>query len=185
MKNLFNIFIKIFFIASLLFILPRLIWSQFFPTYIKGSISPALNWVIWQGVLMALAISILLTAVHAWFVQRLSQGKSDSVDYGVRQLLETEVGQPLHTLFQDLKNQLSLKRWKIVRQDENKSILQFKTNPSLYSWGEIVTIELKPDEVHRTRIKVESKPLSWLVLTDNGKNLRNIQTVEQALGIKQ
>lgn len=147
MKNLFNIFIKIFLLASLLFILPRLIWSQFSPTNINGGISPTLNWIIWQGVLMALALSILLTAIHAWFVQRLSQGKSDSVDYGVRQLLETEVAQPLHTLFQELKNQLSMKRWKIVRQDENKSILQFKTKPSWQSWGEIVTIELKPEKV--------------------------------------
>lgn len=185
MKNLFSIFIKIFFVASLLFILPRLIWSQFFPTYIKESISPSLNWVILQGVIMALALSILLTAVHAWFVRRLSQGESDSIDYGVRQLLETEAAQPLHALFQDLKNQLSLKHWKIVRQDESRSILQFKTKPSWHSWGEIVTIELQPEEVQLTRVKVESKPLNWMVLTDNGKNLRNIQTVKHALGIKQ
>jgi len=181
MKNLFSIFIKIFIFLSLLFILPRLIWSQFFPIYINGIIWPSLPLMIWQGILTGFLLAIVLTAIQAWFVRNISRGKDHSVDYGVRQLLETEVAQPMHTLFQDLKNQLSMKRWKIVLQDEDKNILQFKTKPSWHSWGEKVTIELKPEEVQLTRVKVESKPLNWLVLTDNGKNLRNIQTVKQVL----
>lgn len=185
MKNLFSIFIKIFIFLSLLFIFPRLIWLQFFPIYINGVIWPSLPLMIWQGVLTGFVLAVLLTIIQVWFVRNISQGEDLSVDYGVRQLLETEAAQPLHALFQDLKNQLSLKHWKIVRQDESRSILQFKTKPSWHSWGEIVTIELQPEEVQLTRVKVESKPLNWMVLTDNGKNLRNIQTVKQVLGIKQ
>lgn len=179
MKTIFGIFLKFFASFTLAFAVLHLIMRQFFPVYIKGHIWPPLNWVIVRDIATGFMIALVLTLIHVWFVRRLAKG--DPVHYGVRQMLETETAQPLHALFEDLKNQLSLYRWKIVQQDENKGVLQCRTPISWLSWGEIVRIELRPYEEQLTKIKVQSRPWGRFTLIDCGKNQRNIQTVLQVL----
>lgn len=180
MKTIFGIFFKLFASFTLVFAVYQLITRQFFPVYIKGRIWPPLNLAIVQGIATGFIIALVLTLVHVWFVRRLTKG--NPANYGVRQMLETEAVQPLHALFEDLKNHLSQHRWKIVQQDEHNGVLQFKTPISWLSWGEIVSIELRAYDVQLTKIKVQSRPWGRFTLIDCGKSLRNIQTVQQAVG---
>lgn len=179
MKNLSGVALRVFIFFFVLFALPRLIERIFFPTYINGHIWPTLNYVLIQGLVATAFMTLLLVFVHIWLVRRISN--SANTDYGVRQTLETDVPQPSSSLFQHIKDKLTLNHWKLVQQDENTGLLKFEIYRSWRVWNDIVTIQLLPKGTQKTTVIAESKPDGWLQLTDNGKNLRNIQVLKHVL----
>ena len=179
MKNLFGVALKAFTFFFVIFVLPRLVERMFFPTYIHGRIWPPLHHILIQGSAGAAITTLALVCVHVWFVRKISN--SADTDYGVHQRLETDVAQPVSTLFQYLKNRLENKDWKIVHLNENTGLLRFEIYSSSRVWNDFMTIHLYPKGMNETTLIAESKPGGWPKLADNGKNLHNIQLLKELL----
>jgi hypothetical protein len=139
-----------------------------------------MNNILIQGLAMTVIATLIVVGIHVLFVRRIS--KSADTDYGVRQTLETQVSQSASTLFETLKNKLANRQWEVIQQDENSGLLRFEIFNKWRTWNEVVTIQLLPKGNMQTTVIAESKPGGWLAVVDNGKNLRNIQVLRQALG---
>lgn len=109
---------------------------------------------------------------------------NDTVTYRTpTQHLEMIVsGTPFQVLV-DLQEKLLENKWKLLTIDDNQGFLRFKTKLSIWSWGEIVQINIRPDREGMSKVVATSKPYAFLRLLalDYGKNRTNLNLIESVL----
>lgn len=185
MKSLASVFIKAFLFFILLFTLPRIVEHYFFPVYIKGQIWPSLQHHITAGLISGGITAMLGTLVQFFYIRywaKIINIPSESVNYGTNQYLEIKTEFPLLSVFQDLKDRMQQKNWKLVRQDADKGLLEFKVEHNWQIPTDRVTIQLEPESTQRTLVKVNSKKNSLMInFIDHAYSLRNVYLVKQAI----
>lgn len=184
MKNLPLVFGKAFVAFFLLFTISGLIHHFFFPVYMNGEVWPSLERRLLSGLTRGLAIATLITVVQVLYIRywaKVIKIPAQSLDYGTHQRLEMEVGSPLLSVFQDLKDRLAKYEWTLTGQDANKGFLQFKVSHKWQIPADLVTIRLEPTGTQKTLVKVDSKMNALVNLIDNAHNLRNVYRVRLEL----
>jgi hypothetical protein len=69
-----------------------------------------------------------------------------------------------------------LKGFKLLKKDDTQSSLVFGTTMSIYSWGEVIGIQIKKFD-NITELEVKSKSKLKTTIADWGKNKRNVEKI--------
>ncbi|WP_395052803.1 hypothetical protein [Flavobacterium sp.] len=162
MKTIIIIFLKCAVLFILLYVIYNLCFFEF-QEILK-------IYFIKKIVYNSLVLSSLLTIIHVIF--SLNVGANEN--FSVNQFLNLQTSTDLVDLEAKIKRN---KNWKST-SIENESI-RFQSLMSLKSFGEIITISNRNDE-----IIVSSKPVFFATLFDFGKNFENIKYIESILNRK-
>ncbi|RLE64609.1 MAG: hypothetical protein DRJ38_05180 [Thermoprotei archaeon] len=66
---------------------------------------------------------------------------------------------------------------KILSRNKSTGLITTKTGATIYSWGEVITFNIRRVSDNRTRIEITSKPANIIQILDYGKNFENIEKI--------
>jgi ascorbate-specific PTS system EIIC-type component UlaA len=82
-----------------------------------------------------------------------------------------------------LKDRLKKKKWRLIQESENEeeTVLKFRTPLNWKSWGEIVYIRLFTGWQSRLNMEITSIPIISTTMIDYGKNKNNVDLISKII----
>jgi len=133
---------------------------------------------LFMTVFFGAAMSLILVSFHKYRLKKNGVQEITNDNIGVNQARNLKSNLNKKNLIKKLKTDPIIGKMKMT-ETENGIIL--KTGMTLKSWGEEIKIILKSNQENNYEYLVSSRPKLKTTLVDYGKNLENINRIENAL----
>ena len=137
--------------------------------------------VVTSGLLFGITMSIGLGSTHYFAIREIRSDSSNSKStvHQSREInLNVPIGKDHELCIESLK---FIKKGKLLKNDNTNGIIEAKAGLTWKTFGDRIKFNLKKTDGHTTLIEVSSKPLLKITLVDYGKNLENVNKIEDYL----
>ena len=133
---------------------------------------------VYRASLFGVSMSLIFILAQLYSLKKSGVTKftSDNLKVKQRRILKSKLTK--QEIIEKLKND---RRFTISKFSENENRIYLETKMSFKSWGEKITITVRPLENEFNEYTITSRPALITTLADFGKNFQNVNRIEELI----
>lgn len=134
-----------------------------------------------SGILFGAIMSFVLGTIHKKSLEKTLSPKNVS-DSGVKHTVNVDLKLSYDKAFKICLSSISaIKKSKVIQQNYYDGIIEAKAGMTWKSWGDIISFNIQKTNSLNTCVEVTSKPSLSTTVVDYGKNMENIEIIDNYL----
>ena len=130
---------------------------------------------VYRAIIFGVSMSLIFVFIQYYSLKKNGVTKFTSDNFKVKQSRILKSKLTKQEIIDKLENDT---RFTIIKFREKENRIYLKTKMSFKTWGEKITITVRPLENEYNEYKITSRPALSTTLADFGKNFQNVNRIE-------